>query len=142
MFCSYFLQETNFDYEEQRFTEVVFSKYESGDYPTKIFRDLNGALGLNTIKRWCKMIRETGSINLAKSSGRLRLIRTKAAINKVKRKMEKCKVSSRKLALELGLSRRSVQRILREDLGYRFYKYLIEPALTEEHKIKRKQFAN
>jgi hypothetical protein len=42
--------------------QVVFSKYEDGDGQTKIFRDLNGCLGLNTIKRWCKMIRDIGSI--------------------------------------------------------------------------------
>ncbi|CAF4548167.1 unnamed protein product, partial [Rotaria sp. Silwood2] len=65
--------------------KVVFSKYENGDYPTKIFRDLNGALRLNTIKRWCKMIDETGSINLTTVPGRPRTIRTKSAINKVKR---------------------------------------------------------
>ena len=34
------------------------------------------------------------------------------------------------------------QRILREDLGCRPYKYVVEPALTEEHKVKRKKFAN
>jgi hypothetical protein len=31
--------------------QVVFRKYEDGDGPTKIFRDLNGSLGLATIKR-------------------------------------------------------------------------------------------
>ena len=31
--------------------QVVFRKYEDGDSPTKIFRDLNGSLGLATIQR-------------------------------------------------------------------------------------------
>ncbi len=44
--------------------KVVFRKYEDGDGVCKIFRDLNGSLGLNTIRRWCKMIRDTGSIQM------------------------------------------------------------------------------
>ena len=88
------------------------------------------------------MMRKTGSINLPKSSGRPRTIRIKAAIYKVQRKEEKSNVSSGKLALELSIAWRSVQRILREDLGYSSYKYFIEPALIEKHKIKKKKFAN
>ena len=42
----------------------VLSKYEKGEGPSEIFRHLNGALCLRTGKRWCKMIRETGSIEL------------------------------------------------------------------------------
>jgi len=122
--------------------KVVLLTHQNGDYPTKIFRDLDDALGLSTIKRWCKMIDETGVINLTTSSGRPRTIRTKATIEKVKRKVQKGKVSSRKLPLELDISRRSAQRILRDDLGYRSYKCLIEPVPTEEHKEKRKKFAN
>jgi hypothetical protein len=49
--------------------KLVLSKYENGDGPTKIFRDLNGAMSLCTIERWCKMIREDGSINLSSPSG-------------------------------------------------------------------------
>ena len=30
---------------------VVLSKYQNGDIPTKIHRDLNGRIGLRTIKR-------------------------------------------------------------------------------------------
>ena len=29
--------------------QVVTLKHQNGDYPTKIFRDLNGVLGLTTI---------------------------------------------------------------------------------------------
>ena len=85
------------------------------------------------------MMRETGSISLPKSSGCPRTIRTKAAIYKVQRKVEKSKVSSEKIVLELSISWRSVQRILRQDLGYSSYKCFIGPALIEEHKIKRKR---
>lgn len=122
---------------------VVLSKHQAGDYPTKIFHDLNGALSLSTIKRWCKMAEETGSIDLAKPPGRPRTIRTKGAIKKVKQRLQsRKKVSTRKLAIDLSMSRTSIQRILKSDLGLRAYKKIIEPRLTDEQKIKRKQFAN
>ncbi|CAF2996750.1 unnamed protein product [Rotaria sp. Silwood2] len=63
--------------------KVVALKHQNGDYRTKIFPDLNGVLGLTTIKRWCKMIDETGFINLTTSPGPLRTIRTEDAIKKV-----------------------------------------------------------
>ncbi|CAF1438490.1 unnamed protein product [Rotaria sp. Silwood1] len=88
------------------------------------------------------MIDETDSINLRSSPGRPHTARTKSTINKAKKKLQQKKVSNRRLALELDVSRTSAQRILRNDLGCRPYKYLVEPALTEEHKEKRKWFAN
>ena len=122
--------------------KVVVLKHQNGDCPTKVFRDLNGVVGLRTIERWFKMIDETGCINLTKPPGPSRTVRTEQAIKKVERKRRKGKVSSRKLALEFGMSRTSARRILRDDLGCRPYKCTIEPALTDEHKEKRKKFAN
>ncbi len=78
------------------------------------FRDLNGAISLRTIERWCKSIRDTGCINLSESFGRPRTIRTKAAVRKIKHRMERRKsVSSRKLAHELSISPTSIQRVLK-----------------------------
>ena len=48
---------------------IVKSKHQSGDGVTKIFKYLNGKLSLSTIKRWVKMINETGSIKLRNSPG-------------------------------------------------------------------------
>ena len=85
--------------------KLVLSKYESGDGPTKIFRDLNGTISLPTIERWCKSIRDAGFINISKPPGRPKTIRIKAAIRKVKHRLKRRKtVSSRKLARELGIS--------------------------------------
>jgi transposase len=72
--------------------KVVFRKYEDGDGVCKIFRDLNSSLGLNTIKRWCKMIRDTGSIQLSTSPGTPRLARTSKTIEKVKHKLDQKKM--------------------------------------------------
>lgn len=123
--------------------KVVLSKYEDGDQPKKIFHDLNGVLGLRTIERWCQMIRRQGSIELIKSPGRPRSIRTKAAVQKIKRMMNARRPpSTRKLALKMGISRTSVRRVLKNDLKLRAYKKIIEPFLTDEHKEKRKRFAS
>ncbi len=85
--------------------KLVLSKYEKGEGPSEIFRHLNGALCLRTVKRWCKMIRETGPIELSTSPGRLRTIRTKESIGKVKNRLyRKKKVTSRKLAVDLNVS--------------------------------------
>ena len=124
---------------------AVKNKYENGDGLTKIFRNLGGVVSLQTVKLWIKMIRETGSINRCYSPGRPRTIRTKNNIQKVKQRLakKKKKPSTRRLAAEMKISRkRSVQQILREDLGCFPYKKIKQPTLTDLHKRKRVKFAN
>ena len=122
---------------------IVLSKYNSGDHPRKIFRDLNGGLAWRTVQRWCKMINETGAINLSKPPGNIRTIRTKAAIQKAKSRLKrKRKISLRILAKELQMSKTSARRTLIDDLGYRPCKFIQEPALTDEQKEDRKKFAH
>ena len=97
--------------------KVVLSKYEKDDRTTKIFQDLNGTISPSTTERWCRGIRQSGSINLPESPGCSRIIRTKGAIEKVKTLLNRRNlVSSRKLARELRISRSNVQRILKNDL--------------------------
>ncbi len=85
--------------------KLVLSKYEKGEGPMKIFRDLNGTPCLRTIKRWWKMIRQSGSIQLLKPPGCPRIVRTKGAIEKVKHRLQRKKpISTRKLAGDLGIS--------------------------------------
>ena len=90
------------------------------------------------------MVRETRTINLSHSLGRLRIIRTKGMIQKVRKRMKgkRKRVSIRKLASELDISNGSVVRILKQDLGYRSYKKRVQPALTDFQKSKRMKFAN
>ena len=103
--------------------KVVLSKYENGDGPTKICRDLNGCVSLATIKRWCQMICRTGTIELSAEHSGPRLARTKENIMKVKNRLRrKNGVSARKLSMELGISATSVPRILKVDLGLHPYK--------------------
>ena len=69
--------------------KLVLSKYEKGEPSTKIFEDLNGFVSSQTIRRWCKMVRETDTINLSHSLGRPRIITTKGMIQKVKKRMKR-----------------------------------------------------
>ncbi|CAF3476932.1 unnamed protein product [Rotaria socialis] len=88
------------------------------------------------------MIRENGSIKLSTSPGRARTIRTEEPIKKVKNHLNrKEKVTSRKLAAVLNISRTSVHRRLKDDLLLQSYKKIVEPLLTDEHKEKRKTFS-
>ena len=122
--------------------QVVFRKYEDGDSPTKIFRDLNGSLGLATIKRWCKMIRETGSIQLSTPPDGPRFARTSKTIEKVKHKLNEQMVSVRSLAKDYSISKSSAHQILKDNFKLCAYRMRIEPKLTEEHKNKQKKFGN
>ncbi|CAF3257917.1 unnamed protein product [Rotaria socialis] len=122
---------------------ILLSKYQNGDTPTKMFRDLNGGIGLRTIKRWCQMILQSGSITLSSPPGCPRLARAKGNIRKIKNRLRRNKrVSARKLSLELDISETRVRRILKSDLGLHPYKKFVEPLLSDDQKIKRKKFAN
>ena len=80
---------------------MVLSKYQNGDTPTKIHRDLNDGIGLRTIKRWCQMIRQSGSIKLSSPPGGPHFARTKGNIQKVKHRLRpKKRVLARKLSME------------------------------------------
>ena len=122
---------------------LVLSKYQNGQSCSKIHEDLNGSVGLSTIERWCKSIRETGRIVLFQSKGRPKTIRTATAIRKVKNRHDRWKVfSCRKVARDLGISRTSVQRILKDDLNLKPYSRKIQPKISQDQKVKRLKFAN
>ena len=72
-----------------------------------------------TIKRW----RETGSIADRPRTGRPRTVRTPERIKAVRARIRRNpRRSQRKLASQMGVSRSSIQMILKEDLGLTPYK--------------------
>lgn len=73
--------------ESKDLQKVLFSKRWKGEGRTKIFRDLSGGLCLKTVKQWCEMIHDTGSIDISNPPGCPRIIRTPAIIQKVKDQM-------------------------------------------------------
>ena len=123
--------------------KLVLSKHQKGQTISESFRDLNGTVSYDTVRRWFKMIEQTGTIGLSASPGPSRLVRTKEMIQKVKNRLKrKKKLSSQKLANELDISRTTVRRIPKNDLGYHPYKIRIVPLITDDHKAKRKKFSN
>ena len=56
--------------------KIVLSKHQNGDSLTKVCRDLNGGIGLRTIKGLCQMIPQSGSITLSCPPGCSRLMKT------------------------------------------------------------------
>jgi hypothetical protein len=56
---------------------TVKNKYENGDGPAKIYRNLADVVSLQTIKIWIKMINNTGTISLSSPPSRTRTVRTK-----------------------------------------------------------------
>ena len=54
----------------------------------KIYRDLNGAISYDTVRRWCNMIEKTGAIQLSTPSGPPRIIRIKQMIQKAKNRFK------------------------------------------------------
>ena len=40
--------------------KVILSKYQNADRTTKIYRHLNGGIGLRAINQWCQMTRRFG----------------------------------------------------------------------------------
>ena len=115
----------------------VLSKYKDGQSSIKIHEDLHGSVGLSTVERWCKMIRDTGKITLFKSTGRLR---TAANIRKVKHRYDRLQVfSCRKIAGDLRISRTSAQRIFKDHRKLKFYRIKVQPKISE---AKRLKFAN
>ena len=103
--------------------KLVLSKSEARQTSKKIFEDLNGAMSYRTVKRWCKLIQETGAIDLSKSSGCHRTVLKKAPIQNIKRKSKSStRISCKNLVLEMDISFSSACRILRKDLKMKPYK--------------------
>ena len=122
---------------------LVLSKYKDGQSCIKIHEDLHGSVGLSTIERWCKMIRDTGKITLFKSTGRLRTVRTAANIRKVKHRHDRLQVfSCRKTARDLRISRTSAERILKNDLKLKSYRIKVQKKISDDQKAKRLKFTN
>jgi hypothetical protein len=112
--------------------KVVFSKYENGESLAKICRDLSSVISCRTIRRWCKAITNTDSINSYKPPDPIRTARK--VKDRLKRKQP---VSARKLALELDISGWSVRRILKGDWHLKPYKKIVQPPIADAHRTKR-----
>ena len=84
------------------------------------------------------MINNMGSINLSSSPGCSRTAHTKANVLTTKQQcLDQKRVSTSRLAVGMKISKSSIHRILREDLGYFPCKKVKQPKLTDLQKEGR-----
>lgn len=95
-------------------------------------------IGRRLVYRTIQRIKETGSANDRKRSGRPRSIRTKERKNRVREKIRRIpRRSARKLAKGEKISDRSMRRLLNIDLGLKPYKRIRRHGLKDVQKQER-----
>lgn len=123
----YFLEFHSFSNMEWTHKEdrvAVIALHRCGYAPIKIFDILKN---LNITKRFVyrtiNRYNEDSSVDDRSRSGRPRSVRTPAVIKAVKARIQRNPQRKQKmLALQMGLSRSTVKRVLNEDLGLRAYR--------------------
>ncbi|CAM4782320.1 unnamed protein product [Rotaria magnacalcarata] len=121
--------------------ELVLRLYNDGCDGNEIHKSLRGLISKRTIFYWLKSIKATDTIQLQGPPGCPMLVRSKGLIQKVKHRLSNKKpISARSLAKKLNVSRSTVRRIIKDDLGYKAFVKRVAPKLTEKQKIKRKSF--
>ena len=88
------------------------------------------------------MYKEFGKIILKSPPGPKRTIITKKLVQQVKQHLvrDKKKKSARKLAKSLNVSRTTIQKVIKDDIGLKLYTKHIAPKLTDSQKQKRHSF--
>lgn len=119
--------------------ESVVALFLAGKAPKDILREL-AHLGVNRkfVYRTIKRFKETGSTARKPGSGRKKTATSAQQVKKVKERLRRNpRRSARKLSRELGISDRSVRRILREHLQVKPFKVQKVHALSEKQKQVR-----
>ena len=96
----------------------------------------------NAIKSLIRKFQETGAVHDAKKTGRPKLIRTEVQINCVATDVaNNSNTSIRRRSLQLGITRSSLQRILKKDLKLFPYKIQLCQELLPTNAEKRLAYA-
>lgn len=121
--------------------KLIRSHLESGKKTPEIFKQLNKTIPKRTIYRWVKRL-SNGDMKANVSPGRPRKFRNKTFIAKIKRNltMNVKRKSAREIAKDNNCSRRTIARIIAEDLNLKPYKKIPSPDLNEAHISKRYTF--
>lgn len=127
--------------------EQFFRNNESFITVQRLFRQRFGVArdGLipdrRSISRWVTAFRTTGSVMSGKSTGRPRTAVTPQNIDNVRASvLQSPRRSTRRRAQTLGLSRRSLQRILSRELKFHPYKIMITQKLYDRDFEHRRRF--
>ena len=124
--------------------KLVLHLAKEGKSVRNISDHLRGQVSKSTVQRWLKTYNTQGELVLSKPNGAKRTVRTKKAIENVKKqlKLKKSQKSTRFISKKLNISRTSVHRILKDDLNLKPFVVRKTTALTDIHKKKRVAFAN
>ncbi|CAF1428140.1 unnamed protein product, partial [Rotaria sp. Silwood1] len=129
--------------KSQDFRKVVMRMIDDGMPSIEIEKQLRNVVNQRTIRRWQNLYKETGEIDLKKSTGRPKIVRTKGLIQKVKQRLVyKGRQSARYLAKSFGVSSETMRRIIKDDLNLRVYRITTQPKLTDDHRKRRVSFAS
>ena len=94
------------------------------------------------IKFWVKKSESEGEIGKKAYSARLKPVRTENVVDAVKQVVTKNpSVSQRRMSSATGVSKTTIQRILKQDLKLHPYKFQTAQNLSEEDHFKRLNFA-
>lgn len=122
--------------------KVVLRLHEQGLSGRQISNQLTGEVSKTTVNQWIKLRRQFGELSLRSPPSPKRTKRTKRLVQKVKQNLVRSKnpKSARQLAKSLNVSRSTVRRVIKEDLGYKSYVKRVAPKLTDAQKKKRYSF--
>lgn len=121
--------------------QLVLNLHKKGLRQVDIFRKLQtDNINLRFIQRTIKRYKEHGTVDVKRKPGKKRSVRTKDLVKKVRKKiLRNNKRSARILAREHNISRSSMRRVLKEDLGMKPLKKTRTHGLTIKNKQDRKQ---
>ena len=89
------------------------------------------------------MCMKTGKFDLKNSTSLVRTVQTKNVIKKVQKRFQrKARQNVRKIVRQLGISKGSLRRIVKEDLGFYPYPITIQPKLSSAQKRAGITFVN
>lgn len=116
--------------------EAIVLLARNGNSATTIGRQLN--VNTRTVQRIMKRWREEGNVDVKRKTGRPRSVNTRRLRGIIKKKIDRNDgVSMNRIASTLGISRTSVQKIVKNELGLRSYRLLSGQYLSEESKASR-----
>ncbi|XP_031638913.1 uncharacterized protein LOC116351025, partial [Contarinia nasturtii] len=121
--------------------QLVLNLHKKGLRQVDIFRKLQSEnINLRFIQRTIKRYKEHETVDVKRKLGRKKSVRTKDLVKKVRDKIRRNnKRSARILAREHNISRSSMRRVLKEDLGVKPFKKTRKHGLTIKNKQDRKQ---
>jgi len=118
--------------------EVIEKHCYNGKSPSEIAKLLKGSASRSGVYKAVKRFRDTGSCLPKVRSTPERLVRTKQLIKNTREKLRRNPGrSARKLAQEATVSRSTMQRLLKDDLGVKPYKVTKRQLLSDATKTKR-----